>query len=80
MEISPFELKAALAATPGYSELNPLASCTEMQYFLDGEEYKLHLKLEEGTIRSKAVAGFVIPVRAVFDRKVNLEALKGMME
>lgn len=62
-----------------YWIIDPVAETIE-QYFLDEEEYKLHLKLEEGMIRSKAVADFVIPVRAVFDRKVNLEALKSMME
>lgn len=61
-----------------YWIIDPIEETIE-QYFLEGEEYKLHLKLEEGMIRSKAAQGFVIPVRAVFDRKVNLEALKGMM-
>lgn len=61
-----------------YWIIDPIEETIE-QYFLEGEEYKLHLKLEEGMIRSKAVAGFVIPVRAVFDDLANLEALKGMM-
>lgn len=61
-----------------YWIIDPIEETIE-QYFLEGEEYKLHLKLEEGMIRSKAAQGFVIPVRAVFDRKVNLEALKGML-
>lgn len=62
-----------------YWIIDPIAETIE-QYFLEGEVYKLHLKLDEGMIRSKAVLGFVILVRAVFDRKVNLEALKKIME
>lgn len=61
-----------------YWIIDPIVETIE-QYFLDGEAYKLHLKLEEGMIRSKAVADFVIPVRAVFDGLANLEALKGML-
>ena len=50
------------------------------QYFLDGEVYKLHLKLSEGPIRSKVVEDFVIEVKAVFDEDVNLAELRRILE
>ena len=50
------------------------------QYFLDGEEYKLHLKLSEGSIRSKVVEDFAIEVKAVFEEQVNLAELRRIME
>jgi Uma2 family endonuclease len=50
------------------------------QYFLDGEMYKLHLKLSEGPIRSKVVEGFAIEVKAVFEEEVNLAELRRILE
>ena len=50
------------------------------QYFLEGEVYKLHLKLSEGLIRSKVVEGFAIEVKAVFEEELNLAELRRILE
>ncbi|WP_353480058.1 Uma2 family endonuclease [Haliscomenobacter sp.] len=49
------------------------------QYFIQDEQYKLHLKIGEGIIRSKVVSGFAIEVRAVFEEAVHLETLKKIL-
>lgn len=46
------------------------------QYFLHEGSFKLHLKAGRGLIESRAVPGFSIEIRAVFDEKANLEALR----
>jgi Uma2 family endonuclease len=46
------------------------------QYQLKGGEYKLILKSSSGEIRSVAVEGFIIPVRAVFDSDLAFATLK----
>ncbi len=45
------------------------------QYLLVGKEYRLARKGKEGTIRSRAIKGLAIPVRAAFDAKAHLRAL-----
>lgn len=49
------------------------------QYFLDGDEYRLALKVASGTLRSRVVDGFEISVRAIFDGDVNLSALRQLL-
>lgn len=46
------------------------------QYILENEEYVLAVKSSDGTIDSAAVNGFQIPIKAIFDGKLNLETLK----
>ena len=46
-----------------------------MQYQLMNEKYELILKSGEGKITSKAVEGFSIPIRAIFDNELHLETL-----
>jgi Uma2 family endonuclease len=46
------------------------------QYILMGERYELLLKSRIGSIQSKAVPGFEIPVRAIFDSDEHLGALE----
>ncbi|MEM6366572.1 MAG: Uma2 family endonuclease [Planctomycetota bacterium] len=50
------------------------------QHLLDGgaKKFRLARKLTEGDIESVVVAGFRIPVRAVFDREMNQKALRLM--
>ncbi|TAE58928.1 MAG: Uma2 family endonuclease [Bacteroidetes bacterium] len=50
------------------------------QYLLSGEAYELTLKSGEGVIRSVAIPGFSIPVRAIFDRKLNRETLAQLVQ
>jgi len=45
------------------------------QYFLQDGYYKLEEKSGDGVIKSIAVEGFQIPIRAIFDDAVNLSAL-----
>jgi Uma2 family endonuclease len=61
-----------------YWIIDPDAETIE-QYFLEAEQYQLHLKLSEGTIHSKAVNGFYILVRAIFEEQANLMELKRIM-
>lgn len=53
---------------------------TVEQYVLESGRYRLLLKSSEGHIRSHAVEGFVIPIRAIFDETANLEALREMLK
>ena len=46
------------------------------QYELTGEQYTLRAKQADGTLRSVVVAGFAVPVRAIFDGAENLKCLQ----
>ena len=46
------------------------------QYALVDGSYELILKAKDGTLKSKALPGFEIPVRAMFDGLANLNALR----
>jgi Uma2 family endonuclease len=48
------------------------------QYHLLGEEYQLILKSAVGEVKSFAVEGFQIPIRAIFDDMENLKALQNL--
>ncbi len=63
-----------------YWIIDPVAETVE-QYWLDGDEevFHLHVKLEEGDLKSRIVAGLVIPVRAMFDSEENLKALRKIL-
>jgi Uma2 family endonuclease len=52
---------------------------TVEQYFLQDGKFKLHLKAGQGIITSRTVQGFSIDIRAIFDEKDNLDALKQIM-
>jgi Uma2 family endonuclease len=60
-----FEDYAAHGVTE-YWIISPETQTVE-QYLLDGETYHLAIKAADGTLKSTAIAGFVIPVRAIFD-------------
>ncbi|CAN5401204.1 Uma2 family endonuclease [soil metagenome] len=45
------------------------------QYFLQNEQYELLVKSNNGEINSIVLPNFKIPIRAVFDEKINLETL-----
>lgn len=51
---------------------------TAEQYHLFGEEYQLILKSAVGDIKSFAVEGFQIPIRAIFDDAENLKAIQNL--
>ena len=52
---------------------------TVEQYLLGESGYELQVKSATGTITSEAIAGLVIPVRALFDEAENLAALREWM-
>ena len=61
-----------------YWIIDPVEETVE-QYFLQNGQYKLHLKLDQGLIESIVIKGFAIELRAIFDEKANLEALRRLL-
>jgi Uma2 family endonuclease len=53
---------------------------TVEQYTLIEGSYQLLLKSGNGTIRSEVIAGFEIPIIAIFDDAENLRVLKALLE
>jgi Uma2 family endonuclease len=52
---------------------------TVEQFVLQNSDYELLLKTKDGAISSFVLREFSIPVRAVFDKKTNLEALARLL-
>jgi Uma2 family endonuclease len=50
------------------------------QYLLHEGTYKLHLKAGRGLIESRAVPGFAIEIRAIFEEAAHLEALRRILD
>lgn len=61
-----------------YWIVDPEAEVVE-QYILDGDTYALRIKAADGSLRSVAIPGLEIPVRAVFDEVENLAALRRIL-
>jgi Uma2 family endonuclease len=68
----------ALHGVAEYWIIDPEQESVE-QYFLQGEQYELAVKVKSGTIQSAAVEGFDIPVRAIFDANEQLAALQAIL-
>jgi len=49
------------------------------QYLLKSDKYELTLKSDNGSIKSRAVSGFEIPIESVFNEKENLKTLKNII-
>lgn len=49
------------------------------QYLLDGERYALNIKARTGTVKSLAIAGFEIPIRAMFDPSENTATVQQLL-
>ncbi len=49
------------------------------QYFLQSEQYELLVKSNNGEINSIVLPNFKIPIRAVFDEKINLNTLSKIL-
>lgn len=62
-----------------YWMIDPAAEMVE-QYILQGEAYELRIKSNSGDLQSIAVVGFTIPIRAIFDEKVNLATLRQLVQ
>ena len=52
---------------------------TVEQYLLEGGKYSLKLKSRSGEIESPVIHGFVIPIRAIFDKDANLKELQRVL-
>ncbi|MBU0765194.1 MAG: Uma2 family endonuclease, partial [Bacteroidetes bacterium] len=50
------------------------------QYLLKKNTYELCLKINSGTIKSKIIKGFKIPVISVFDEKENISVLETLFK
>jgi Uma2 family endonuclease len=61
-----------------YWIIDPTEEVVE-QYFLQDGKFKLHLKAGQGPIESRAVKGFRIEIRAIFDEEANMEALRKIL-
>jgi Uma2 family endonuclease len=49
------------------------------QYLLRGDAYELAVKVKEGPLTSRAMPGFAIPARAIFDEAENVRALQALV-
>lgn len=62
-----------------YWMVDPVAHAVE-QYVLQENTYELLLKSDNGTIRSRVLPDFVIPVTAIFDEPENLRTLTQLLK
>ncbi|TKK68085.1 Uma2 family endonuclease [Ilyomonas limi] len=69
----------ALHGVSEYWIVDPAQKSAE-QYFLQGDAYVLEFKGKTGSITSKAIADFTIPVQAVFDETENMKVLQQIMQ
>ena len=69
----------AAHAVTEYWIVDPVEEAIE-QYFIGADgAYALHAKQVDGSMHSRAVAGWVMPVRGAFDDAENLAALRAML-
>lgn len=61
-----------------YWLIDPQSEALE-QYLLDGDAFTLQIKARTGTVSSAAVAGFEIPIRAIFDAAEHAAALQRLL-
>ncbi len=69
----------ALHGVGEYWLVDPAQKSVE-QYFLQQDVYLLEYKGKTGIITSKVMAGFAIPVAAIFDEAENIKALRALMQ
>ncbi len=69
----------AAHGVPEFWLIDPATQTLE-QYELAATGYVLRLKSGSGVVRSLAVSGFLIPIRALFDAEENLRVLRQMLE
>jgi Uma2 family endonuclease len=68
----------ALHGVDEYWIVDPRKKSIE-QYLLTGEKYALSRKGAGGMLKCRAIKGFEFPIRAAFDREVNLKALRAIL-
>jgi Uma2 family endonuclease len=69
----------ALHGVSEYWIIDPAQKSAE-QYFLQGDAYALEFKGKTGMLSSRAIAGFTIPVQAIFNEAENFKALQELMQ
>jgi Uma2 family endonuclease len=63
-----------------YWIIDPDAETLEQYHLAEGEDsYRMVIKAMTGQVRCFAIAGFEIPVRAVFDPEINQSALQALL-
>lgn len=63
-----------------YWIIDPDADTLEQYHLAEGEDsYRMVIKAMTGQVRSFAIPGFEIPVRAVFDPEINQAALQALL-
>ena len=74
-------IKAKDYALHGVQEYWMVDAEAEMieQYLLEGDEFKLHIKTNDGNILSRVIGGFTIPVSAVFHKEQNVLTLQKLL-
>ncbi|HFA51511.1 MAG TPA: Uma2 family endonuclease [Bacteroidetes bacterium] len=50
------------------------------QHLLENGKYQLNLKASEGKVHSRVIAGFSIPIRAIFNIAENIEVLREILK
>ncbi|MDZ7935214.1 MAG: Uma2 family endonuclease [Emticicia sp.] len=50
------------------------------QYLIVNGQYELNLKSSNGIIKSQVIEGFEIPIKAIFDETLNLEAMQNLLQ
>lgn len=63
-----------------YWIIDPVAQVLEQYLLLETGEYDLALKSDSGSVKSTAIPGFEIPIRAVFDANENIAALEKLLK
>jgi Uma2 family endonuclease len=61
-----------------YWLVDPISEIIEQYENVDGH-YKLLLKLNTGSIASRVITGFEVPIRAIFDEQEHLAALRRLL-
>lgn len=69
----------ALHNVTEYWIVDPAAKSVE-QYLLTGNSYILEFKGKDGKIASKALKGFSIDIKAIFDKTENIKALQELLK
>ena len=62
-----------------YWIVDPIDESLEQYILTEAGKYKLRMKSQSGEVSSAVIAGFTIPIRAIFDADVNHTALAGML-
>ncbi|MEO0341054.1 MAG: Uma2 family endonuclease [Bacteroidota bacterium] len=63
-----------------YWIIDPHQEIVEQYLLGEDDQYALHIKASDGPIHSKAIKGFSIPIRAIFDETLAVSVLKDLLQ